>query len=243
MKKLVLLLLLLVPVHAATLQRGDFVNGDIVPSEYELVMCEREKRHGAVSIYDDRMCCLNRNQDGYCDNDEPVLGTCYAELCMWPTETFKIWYSWRYRPAPCGADEWGFLAGKEYNQVMKGAGCYRENSYWCCSDEVFPQEVPKQGEVVAEREYESTASPPTGALMVLTGAKWKALQRGMVGHPPEMRALDFERERCRKGGEDVRIIDPAYGSFFLDKTNVREGMRVFYLTKEFVIPLVSSCDA
>ncbi len=236
MKKLVLILLLLsTSVCAATFLNSDFA-GQVSRDQFASVTCEREKKLGASSSFEDRVCCVNTNKNQYCENDEPVLGTCLANVCLWPSESYKPWYSWRYKSFRCPG--FAILAGHEFDDIMKWAGCDRVEFYWCCSPYAFPTFEGKVAVVSAP----VPKSPTGGALLVLDAGKWKALELGGFKQlKPEQRALSAEKQRCLNGGSAVKILDKKYGSFFADTRNLKPGMRVFYLTEKEVIPLVSWC--
>lgn len=236
MKKLVLLLLLFVIPVAAVNYNRDFVGG-VSRSQFTFVTCEREKKLGASNTFNERVCCINLNKNAYCENDEPVLGTCAANACFWPTKSFTPWYSWRYRSTPCSG--LAVMAGKEYDALLEWSGCDRTDVWWCCSPVSFPT---FEGKPMVEPKVEAKSSP-TGALLVLDGSKWKALELGYFKWlKPEQRALAYEKNRCALGGGSVRIVDPKYGSFFSDTRNLRPGVRAFYLTEKEVVPLITSCD-
>ncbi len=238
MKKLLLLILLLVvPVYATTFQRGDFVNGDVSSDDFSLVMCEREKRSNSVRVYSDPICCLNLNGNGWCENDEPVLGSCYDNLCLWATPSYTPWYSMRYRSSPCESGL-SVLTGREYSQLLLSSGCKPKDTYWCCGD-AFPQ---VHNVIVQSKPVEEPKTSPTGALLILTETKWKALQMGYYRNQGfEQLALKSERARCASGGGSIRIIDPKYGSYFADTRNFQPGARAFYLSDGAVTPLVTWC--
>lgn len=240
MKRLVIFLLLVVPAMAVTFQGAEYIRGQIAPADYDKIICEEDKRFGAVSKYREEMCCVNTNGNKYCDNDEPMIGECDAgakKLCLWHGDR-DFWYSWRYRVPPCAGNELSILAAEIYTPILEQAQCRRVDAYWCCTDAFKP---PTEVKVAKVEPYVSEGFP-TGALLVLTGSKWRAMELGSFEYQrPEQRAFQFEQQRCRNGGEPVRIIDPKYGSFFKDINNLKPGMRAFYLTKERVIPLVSEC--
>lgn len=251
MKKLVLFLLLVMPVSATFFAGPDFVRGNIAPEQYSQVICEDEKRFGAVSAFKDRLCCVNMNGNKYCDNDEPLLGQCFSngqEVCLWHGQR-DFWYSWRYREAPCVPGERAILAAEEYRGLLEWANCREEDQYFCCFGAFQPPVVVENNGPVekvtaspVERASTMDETQMTGALLIIDAVEWRALKRGEYREwKPEHRAVEFERRRCANDGGEVRIIDPKYGSFFRDVTNVREGMRAFFVTDERIVPLVTWC--
>lgn len=232
MKKVVLFILLATIVTAQ-----DWLGGQLTQDQYDQVLCEREKRLGSIKKYDGFVCCLNTNDNNYCENDEPFIGECFNGVCLWPTNTFIPWYAWRYHETPCVNR--GFLVGKEYDSVMEAAGCSKKDTYWCCSNDVF---APTGNKLVPKPGHPRNSPEITGALMVLNNNKWLALEKGQYRYQaPEQRVLASERARCAAGGGAIRIIDPKYGSFFYDIRNIHEGIRAFYLTETEVIPLITWC--
>ena len=202
-------------------------------------MCEREKRYNAIRLYDDPVCCINTNENGWCENDEAMLGTCYDNLCLWPTEAHTPWYSLRYQKSPC-EDGLTIKTGKDYdyNQLLLKAGCKPNDTYWCCGD-AFPQ-VHKV--VVPKKTVEKSDEKVTGALLVLDSTKWKAMQMGYFRNLEfEQRAFKSEKARCAAGGDSIRIIDTKYGSYFADTRHFKPGFRAFYMIEDGVIPLVTWC--
>lgn len=237
MKKLVLLLLLLsTSVCAANFMNKDFV-GQISREQFASVTCEREKKLGAASAFQDHICCINLNKNMYCENDEPILGTCLANACLWPSTSFTPWYSWRYKSFGCPG--FAIMAGKEFEELLKWAGCDKKDFYWCCSPYAFPT---FEGKTITVEPKPVSKSPTGGALLVLDASKWKSLELGGFKYlKPEQRAFSAEKQRCSNGGKAVKILDKKYGSFFADTRNLKPGMRAFYMTEKEVIPLVSWC--
>ncbi len=235
MKRVLLLLLLAVPVSAASFISSDYVNGNINNDQFSLVTVEREKKVGSRA--DDRMTCINTNKNYYCERDEPRIGECFANVCIWPTATFKPWYSWRYRSAPCTGI--AILAGQEYTPLLQWAKCTKEDSYWCCDPYAFPT---LESGLTPKPSTQPPGPSPTGALLVLDAQKWRALERGHFKYQKyEQRAYEAEKQRCAKGGGQIRIIDRKYGSFFSDVKNLRPGTRAFFVKPDEVIPLVTWC--
>lgn len=237
MKKLVLLLLLLaVPVYAINMVNKDFV-GQVSRDQFVSVTCEREKKLGANPAFQDRVCCVNLNKNRYCENDEPVLGTCLANTCLWPSDSYKPWYSWRYKSFSC--PYFAIMAGKEYEELLKWSGCEKKDFYWCCGTSAFPT---FEGKTITVEPKPVSKTPTGGALLVLDAAKWRSLELGGFKYlKPEQRALSTEKQRCSNGGKAVKILDKKYGSFFADTRNLKPGMRAFYMTEKEVIPLISWC--
>jgi len=259
MKRLMILLLLAVPAMAATFSTGDFARGNVAPAEYDKVICESQVPFGRVSPFaGDQLCCVNENDNRKCETgEEKILGECFQNgqlLCLWHGEK-DFWWSWRYRSSPCDPIEVSILASDVYEPLLsQKESCRQENGYWCCQKNAFAppegntQTTPSSTKLKITPPRKGPKSPavtspsPTGALLVLNEAKWRAMELGYFKyHAPEQRAFQFEQQRCRNGGDDVRIIDPKYGSMFKNTRNIHPGMRAFYLTKENVIPLISQC--
>jgi len=235
---MLLLLLLVVPVSAVVLTK-DYIEGDIDPSQYGLVTVERDRRLGSFAR--DRATCINLNKNKFCELDEPMLGPCWNNVCIWPTKTYKPWYSWRYRASPC----FGFavLAGKEYEPLLEYGNCVKSDIYWCCDPKnAFP---PFNTVYLGRRGMQAPGPSPTGALLIVDSNKWKALKQGFFRYQTyEQRALQFERQRCaklRRGQGQIRVIDPKYGSFFADTRNFRPGIRAFFIKPKEVVPLITWC--
>jgi len=234
MKKLVIFLVLSIAVSAAFYDEA-FVRGDIEPAQFPKIMCESEKRLGAIDVYNELICCINENGNKYCENDEAVLGLCFNGVCMWPTDAYRPWYSWRYRAPPC--TEKGFLVGNKYDPLMEWAGCEETDGYWCCGRDTFKAINP----VVAKQTMAPKNSMNiNGALVVMFDNDWRLAAKG-VGRPLELKVFNWEKARCARGGQEVRIIDPQYGSMFMDVGNIKPGMRAFYMVEDNIVPLVTWC--
>ncbi len=232
----IVLLLSLITVSAASYQKQFAEN--INPAEHNLVMCEREKQIGAVHLYDKRVCCVNRDRNQFCGNNEPVLATCDSNLCMFPTKTFKVaWTYWQKR-TPCPG--LAVMTGTEFEHLMKDEKCEKNGKYWCCSPYSFhpPLEVikPRPGDKPPQEPN------PEGALLLVSPSKWYAMQLGFnIRDQYSKRAFEYEQKRCASGGEDIEIIDEKYGSYFKNTRHFQTGVRAFYMKPNEVIPLVTWC--
>lgn len=233
---IIIVLVLSMSASAALYQRG-FAE-DINPAEHDLAMCERHKQLGAVSIHDKRICCVNKDKNRFCGNDEPVLGKCDANLCILPTKTFRESWTYWTRPTPCFG--LAILTGEEFAPLMESQQCEKEGQYWCCNPYAFPPPT----EVLQPEPGMQPPPPesPTGALLIVNKQKWRALELGYrVRDNYAHRAYEHEKKRCSAGGKSIEIINPEYGSYFADSRNRHEGERAFYMKPGEVIPLVTWC--
>ena len=239
MKRVVLLfsiILLAIPASAILVQRAN-VQDSLQAEHFSLVTCERAKQLGAVHASDKRLCCVNLDKNNFCGNNEPTLGECDSNLCIFQTRTFRSSYTYWNKRAPCPG--LAILTGKEHDALLSNAGCQKSGQYWCCSPFAF---MPQDNGLRAPPGATRPGPNKDGALLVLSPGKWKALE---FGYPTRdkyaKKAYSYEQDRCEKGGEDVRIIDRKYGSFFADTRNIQNGMRAFFITPDTVVPLITWC--
>lgn len=239
MKKYATILLILImslSAQAALYSRGFTEN--VNPADYSKVMCEREKQLGAVSTFDKRVCCVNEDNNGFCANNEPVLGKCDSNLCIFPTKTFRESWAYWQRIPPCPG--LAIQTGPEYTEMLANEGCEKDGDYWCCSPYAFPP--PTQTLKPRPGLQPPPAESPTGALLVVNKQKWRAMELGYkLRDTYSMRAFEHEKNRCKNGGGSIEIIDPEYGSYFLDSRNRHPGERAFYMKPGEVTPLVTWC--
>ena len=223
---LILLILTLASAANAVLISRTTLQDGVNPGEYSLVMCEREKQLGAVHGNDRRLCCINKDLNGFCGNNEPYVGECNSNLCIWPTKTLRSSYTYWYKRTPCQG--LAILAGDEHKDLLTRARCEKIGTYWCCDPFSF---APHESGLVARPGDKPPSQPnPKGALLVVNPARWRALELGYPTRDEYLkRAYSAEQNRCANGGDSVRIIDPKYGSFFADIKNVKEGWRAFYM--------------
>lgn len=235
---LFLILALSIAVSATSITRTQTLEG-VNPGDYRLVMCEREKQLGAVHSSDKRLCCVNKDINQFCGNNEPTVGECNANLCIWPTKTLRASYTFWYKRTPCQG--LAIIAGNEHKDLLTRARCEKTGNYWCCDPFSF---APHESGLVARPGDRPPSQPnPKGALLVVNPAKWRALELGYPTRDEYLkRAYTAEQNRCANGGGEVRIIDPQYGSFFSDSKNVKEGWRAFYMMPpDKVTALVAWC--
>jgi hypothetical protein len=261
MKKTVLAIIFLATVMSVYAANGQpiFDLGKIQPNEYTFASCERQLPF-STARQRELYCWVDSDESGRWTPEERVLGTginvAGIKLFTFDTESQKWWMNWRTKQPPCNG-QWAYLAGREYDKLFEFHQCARDTkigTYWCCPDTAFsvrelklkpapstPMPGPKAVQGVAPKSTNSNQL--TGALLVLNKHKWAALKKGHFENQYyEQRAIYHEYYRCLNGGQDVRIIDPKYGSYFSDTRNIKEGERAFFLTPDKVITLISKCD-
>ncbi|MBI4146727.1 hypothetical protein HY489_05315 [Candidatus Woesearchaeota archaeon] len=234
MNRIIMLILLLALPVSALYDRVQYTT-IVTPEQYDSVTCEREKRIGAISAIKERLCCINKDKNAYCSNDEPVLGTCDQNLCVLPTATYKPAYTTRYTRSPCTG--LSILTGPEHHSLLTHAGCAKTGQHWCCPANAFP---PLTG--LAQKPGMKKPGPnPEGALLVVGAQKWRGLELGLVTDKYAQRAYEHEQERCAQGGGEVKIINKSYGSFFADTRNIKPGIRAFFIKPNQITPLITWC--
>lgn len=262
MKKAVpiLAILVLVSISSVSALQNQIVfdDGKINPSEFNLASCERTLPF-SIARQRDLYCWVDSDESGRWTPQERVLGmgtnSANVKLFTFNTPSQKWWATWRLKQPPC--DGWAYLAGKEYDELFKFHKCEKDakvGTYWCCPDSAFtvraPSLIPEPSTPLPTPKAIQGVTPDkqnsnqlTGALLVVNKNKWAALKKGFFKDLYyERRALFHEMNRCSKGGGNVRIIDPKYGSYFSDIRQIKEGERAFFLTPDKVITLISTCD-
>lgn len=260
MKKTVLAIIFLATLTAVYAVNGapDYDLGKIQPNEYILASCERQLPF-STARQRELYCWVDSDESGRWTPEERVLGTginvAGIKLFTFDTESQKWWMNWRVKQPPCNG-RWAYLAGHEYDGLFEFHKCERDSkigTYWCCPDTAFPVreiKAPPKGYVPPAPKAmpgvtatSSNSNQISGALLVLNNNQWLSLKAGRLWYRQyEMRAFEHEKQRCATGGQDLRILDQKYGSYFADTRQIKEGQRAFFLTPDKVITLISACD-
>lgn len=137
MRWILLFLLIVVSVSAITFNNDKtLVLGDI--SNDSNVVCERSRQVGFCHLQKELPCCIDENYNGYCSNDEPLIGHGRNLKYLWPTHTFKPSFSHMLMFVTC--EGLVVITGNEYEDFLKLNNCTAKGNFaYCCDKDSFSQ--------------------------------------------------------------------------------------------------------